>query len=992
MGNNTSNNTIPPFCLQPFAFPVTIINGPYCDPGYYCPNIYPEWNFTFPSVCQPTLDCIQDRLASKYCPAQGLFEPIVCLAGHYCPNFTTMLPCPEGSYCLRGSTEPIECPPMSICPPETEVRRYYGGIVLFLIFDFFLIAGYFILRYYYEPHLWKQRKLHHQHKLETAQHALLGDDIDNKVPTMELKSFKSSLLNTSLSSTVQKIVSLVDQKFNGNASSDNQQGYEALKEKLDPSSSSSSGQAPSLDANTTLYCAETMLKGGFRKCNAGLRLDLDFLDLRLTLPPPINKTILSDVTGRIRPGRVTAIMGPSGAGKTTFLSVLMGRVSRTGGTLKINGELDEMYRYKKIVGFVPQEDTMMRELTVRENILFSARVRLPRHGWSDKDIQDHVDAVIDVLGLTECADTLSDNVSGGQRKRTNIGMELAMAPAAIFLDEPTSGLDSTAALEVCRTLKSIADLGLTVVAVIHQPRFEIFETFDDLLLLAPGGMTVYMGPQRGVLPYFGDMGFTFAPGHNPADDLLDFVAGKGSVEQMEGFWNRMDLTSGILSSSKNDDGFNSSPDTSFSSEIPANSSYSSLNNIETGDQSARLLKSPSGVTNTGTLVSSISNLSSPRTKVKMATLLAQVWTQRGPAHVRKLCANMPNANMSNLNLSDIVMNDAKPTINTSVGSLQVTTPRLDKLDSTSTMDTSRGVDDDNASACKFDRVKTIGDRGASFIQQVYLCHNRSLVQQYRSGTSFAIEMGVGILAGGVMGAAASQMPELYVGVLKPPYTLISPSPIEILLPSLGLYVSLAVGLAGSPAGVKTFGEERAVYYREASSGHNKLAYYIAKSISMIYRLTLGSFHFAALFHCLAAPSSPFGVMFIIILSQYFAVYGLAAVTSMLVKRENSALLGVIVSLVAGVLCGFGPSLVQMRDWGVGWVNDMSYSRWANEAWMHYETLPYRNMYMVEEVSAPLFGYTLDRFGYDIGMIMLIGLMYRVIAYLLLIYSNRDKQR
>ena len=105
-------------------------------------------------------------------------------------------------------------------------------------------------------------------------------------------------------------------------------------------------------------------------------------------------------------------------------------------------------------------------------------------------------------------------VSGGQRKRTNIGIELAAAPAAIFLEsvpivcvlfmpprtlcpflysEPTSGLDSAAALEVCRTLRAIADLGLTVVAVIHQPRLEIFDSFDDLLLLAPGGVTAFIG-------------------------------------------------------------------------------------------------------------------------------------------------------------------------------------------------------------------------------------------------------------------------------------------------------------------------------------------------------------------------------------------------------------------------------------------------------------------------------------------------------------------
>lgn len=130
-------------------------------------------------------------------------------------------------------------------------------------------------------------------------------------------------------------------------------------------------------------------------------------------------------------------------------------------------------------------------------------------------------------------------------------------------------------------------------------------------------------------------------------------------------------------------------------------------------------------------------------------------------------------------------------------------------------------------------------RGASFLYQVYLVHNRSVKQQYRRVGGYLLEMGVTMLAGGMMGAAASQLDSLYQGILKPPYTLISPAPLETMLPSLGFYVSLAVGIAGSPAGVLTFGEEKHVYYREVAAGHNSLAYYIGKSLSVLYRFTLG---------------------------------------------------------------------------------------------------------------------------------------------------------
>lgn len=154
----------------------------------------------------------------------------------------------------------------------------------------------------------------------------------------------------------------------------------------------------------------------------------------------------------------------SGAGKSTFMNVLMGKSDRTGGRLMINGREAEMHHYKKIVGCVPQDDIMLQELTVRENIEYSARVRLPR-SWTHKEIVRFADAVLDTLDLAHVAENLITSVSGGQRKRVNIGMELVTCPSAIFLDEPTSGLDATAALKVANTMKKIAsDIGISVVS------------------------------------------------------------------------------------------------------------------------------------------------------------------------------------------------------------------------------------------------------------------------------------------------------------------------------------------------------------------------------------------------------------------------------------------------------------------------------------------------------------------------------------------------
>ncbi len=133
-------------------------------------------------------------------------------------------------------------------------------------------------------------------------------------------------------------------------------------------------------------------------------------------------------------------------------------------------------------------------------------------------------------------------------------------------------------------------------------------------------------------------------------------------------------------------------------------------------------------------------------------------------------------------------------------------------------------------------------------------------------------------------------------------------------------------------------------------------------------------------------------MFGIVWCQYFCVYGLAAMMSMLVARENSALVGVIAALIASCLCGYGPSLVQGRQWGVYFLQALSFARWASEAFFHAETLAYRNHFMVEEVSAGIWGYTLDRFSLDICIMLLLGLAMRAAAFVLMVVLNRKEQK
>ena len=138
-----------------FATPMGIEE---CDAGYYCPFIVPGCNATYPQFCPPTIDCMKKRLGSSFCEAQGKFEPTLCLPGYYCPDQFTQKPCEAGYFCPRGSVAPTPCPPLSYCPPQTETRRFYGGLLVCVIIDVLFVLAYYVIRYRLEPAAWRARR------------------------------------------------------------------------------------------------------------------------------------------------------------------------------------------------------------------------------------------------------------------------------------------------------------------------------------------------------------------------------------------------------------------------------------------------------------------------------------------------------------------------------------------------------------------------------------------------------------------------------------------------------------------------------------------------------------------------------------------------------------------------------------------------------------------------------------------------------------------
>ncbi|XP_066348152.1 ABC transporter G family member 25-like [Miscanthus floridulus] len=279
--------------------------------------------------------------------------------------------------------------------------------------------------------------------------------------------------------------------------------------------------------NLTFTGVIAMVKDQQREITRPL-LKVEFRDLTLMLG---KKKLLRSINGELRPGRVTAVMGPSGAGKTTFLNAVTGKVSgyKMTGSVLVNGKNVNIRSYKKIIGFVPQDDIVHGNLTVEENLWFSAKCRLSA-SMKPRDKVLIVERVIDSLDLQGIRNSLVGTVekrgiSGGQRKRVNVGIEMVMEPSLLILDEPTSGLDSSSSQLLLRALRHEALEGVNVCAVVHQPSYTLYNMFDDLILLAKGGLMVYNGPVKTVEEYFTTLGIRVPDRVNPPDHYIDILEG-----------------------------------------------------------------------------------------------------------------------------------------------------------------------------------------------------------------------------------------------------------------------------------------------------------------------------------------------------------------------------------------------------------------------------------------------------------------------------------
>lgn len=235
------------------------------------------------------------------------------------------------------------------------------------------------------------------------------------------------------------------------------------------------------------------------------------------------KSLVSNLSGVAKAGSLMAIMGPSGAGKTTLLNLLTGFYDKGyDGEVQINDYVREQQLFTKQSCYVMQEDRLLPALTVHEAITMSVELRMPTLDQLDK--KQKVDRSIEEWGLSECRNTRTENLSGGQRKRLAIAQELVNNPPVLFLDEPTSGLDNVTSLMCVQILKRMAEAGHTVIVSIHTPSAKIFSHFDTLYMVSQG-RCIYNGEVGNLVNFLAKHNLECPQYHNPADYIAEVAAG-----------------------------------------------------------------------------------------------------------------------------------------------------------------------------------------------------------------------------------------------------------------------------------------------------------------------------------------------------------------------------------------------------------------------------------------------------------------------------------
>jgi ABC-type multidrug transport system ATPase subunit len=480
-------------------------NGSFCPEGLDSPYScnYTELVRTHLFIKQPSKNILEMALDDNtpyhgnICPLNSTSPNAICESGYYCPNSSVSIICPYGYYCKKQSTHPRECPVLSRCRQGSDEPDFVGIPYLFVGILLLIIIA--IL-------LYEQLGNKNINKYSTARE----DDIEIVV-----------------SSDNENVSTFVERKL------------ENLKNKLmrprDPS-----------------------------KCHFSVI--------------PIEHIALYGVSARVSkkhdpwlwpnnavfmPQKLNVIIGASGCGKSTFLDLLRGTIvnGHLTGRVEIKlkdrnkiildlSKLESLQEWrefndlKNLRGYVPQDDIVYGDLTVKENFMYSS---LLKYSTNKEDVKQVVEYTISMLGMSHIQDKIVGSVekrgiSGGQRKRVNIGMEVVTMPSLLIMDEPTSGLDANGCQSFVEFCSILNTMNITIVSVIHQPRYTSFVLFDHVILLSKYG-TVFEGSPASNLLYFNQgLSLSIDKNENPADVIMDIISGNREFTQMElvSLWRKKD--------------------------------------------------------------------------------------------------------------------------------------------------------------------------------------------------------------------------------------------------------------------------------------------------------------------------------------------------------------------------------------------------------------------------------------------------------------------
>lgn len=282
----------------------------------------------------------------------------------------------------------------------------------------------------------------------------------------------------------------------------------------------------------------------------GIVVELQDIELSVKLNKSLykkyNKPILNKINANFKPGELNAIMGPSGSGKSSLLNLISGRLNsglftdyKYSGNILFNGLCVSNNMVNSICSYVSQDDDhLLAAMTVRETLTIAGDLRLGSKSKQEK--KQIVDGVILKLGLKNCEHTLIGNefmkgISGGEKRRVSIGIQLLNNPKVLLLDEPTSGLDSFTASSILEILQELSDEGKTVIMTIHQPRSDLFRQFGSVLLLSKGGKVCYNGEQSKMIDFFKSLGYECPKLTNSADFVLDLISINTQSVEKEAF-------------------------------------------------------------------------------------------------------------------------------------------------------------------------------------------------------------------------------------------------------------------------------------------------------------------------------------------------------------------------------------------------------------------------------------------------------------------------